>query len=78
MVRYKQVYLDYYGVTSQDWIGCENCNKTSVDLHHLIFKSQGGKDNIENLVALCRECHIFAHNSKIFNNELKQKHLKNL
>ena len=49
MVLYKQVYLDYYGITPQDWIGCENCNKTSVDLHHLIFKSQGGKDNIENL-----------------------------
>ena len=78
MIKYKKVYLDYYNLTVADWIGCEVCNNTSQDIHHLQFKSHGGKDVIENLVALCRNCHNKAHNSKEFNELAKQKHLKSL
>ena len=73
MVGYKKIYLDYYGLTTQDWIACLGCGGTSIDIHHLIFKSQGGKDVIENLAAVCRECHIKAHSDQIFNQSLIQK-----
>lgn len=29
--------------------------------HHIVLKSQGGKDVLENKIALCYTCHEFAH-----------------
>ena len=78
MQKYKKVYIDHYGYDVGDFIECENCSKPSVDIHHLKFKSQGGKDIIENLTAVCRECHNKCHDSREFNEEVKQKHLNNL
>ena len=42
---------------------CENCNSNQgpLDIHHILFKSHGGRDEIENLILLCRECHERAH-----------------
>jgi 5-methylcytosine-specific restriction endonuclease McrA len=31
----------------------------------------GGKDVIENLIALCRECHVKAHSSKLSKDYLR-------
>lgn len=61
MRKYKKNYLKYHGLTTEDWIGCEECGKTAVDLHHRIKRSQGGSDEAENLVPLCRECHMKYH-----------------
>ena len=77
-MNYKQIYITHFGYDRSDWIGCEYCNKTSVDIHHLIFRSQGGKDTPQNLMALCRECHTKAHHSREFNEELKTIHNQNL
>lgn len=44
-----------------DWIGCEVCGSTAVDIHHIHARGMGGsktRDTIENLMALCRKCHI--------------------
>ena len=74
MQKYKKVYLDYYGLTVADWIPCKSCGTTAIDIHHIEPKGMGGsktKDVIENLVALCRECHNKAHDSKEFNENLK-------
>jgi hypothetical protein len=43
---------------------CQNpdCGSTSyLEIHHIIFRSQGGKDELDNLVLLCKECHMRAH-----------------
>ena len=44
---------------------CERCVRTldfeTFDAHHRKFRSRGGKDEIVNLVALCGECHFWAH-----------------
>lgn len=43
---------------------CERCGAVeTLDLHHKLKKSQGGKHTEANLVALCRSCHalIEAH-----------------
>jgi hypothetical protein len=61
MVKYKKIYIDYFGYHVGDFIPCEVCNNKAVDIHHIVFKSRGGKDEIDNLQALCRECHDKAH-----------------
>jgi len=76
MKKHVKVYFDFFGFTKSDFIPCENCGSIAVDIHHLIFKSQLGKDIISNLMALCRECHNKAHASKEFNNNLKLIHDK--
>lgn len=32
-----------------------------LEVHHIIFRSQGGSDNMENLVTLCDLCHAIIH-----------------
>jgi 5-methylcytosine-specific restriction endonuclease McrA len=79
MKAHIKVYLKHFGYDTSDIILCENCGKTAVDIHHLKFRSQGGQDVIENLMALCRECHFEVHNgTKIKTEDLIEKHLKNL
>lgn len=48
-----------YDVT--DFICCEVCQSKAVDIHHIEARGMGGSktaDTIENLMALCRECHV--------------------
>ena len=78
MIKYKKIFIDYWGYTIADYIPCACCNSKSIDIHHLIFKSQGGKDEPDNLISLCRECHNKAHADTDFNNHLKQIHANNI
>ena len=76
MQKHTKIYMNHWGYGEQDVILCENCGwKRAADCHHLLFKSQGGKDEIENLMALCRNCHVEAHRSPVYNKKLKEKHL---
>ena len=40
---------------------CEICGKVATDKHHIIFKSQGGTNNKNNIAYLCRNCHYIIH-----------------
>ena len=41
---------------------CAQCGKLKVvELHHVLPLSLGGKDDFNNLVALCEDCHKAAH-----------------
>jgi len=44
--------------------GCILCGASSVDLHHIVFKSHGGIDDERNLVCLCRKCHETVHSDE--------------
>jgi len=45
---------------------CTQCNKKSnLDAHHIIWKEHGGKDTIENLITLCKQCHKKVHQGKL-------------
>jgi 5-methylcytosine-specific restriction endonuclease McrA len=70
--------MDYFDYGEQDFVPCEVEGRRCVDVHHLIFKSQGGKDIIENLIGLCRDCHNEAHKNTLFNESLKTIHMLNL
>ncbi|QDP54428.1 MAG: hypothetical protein GOVbin7581_10 [Prokaryotic dsDNA virus sp.] len=83
MKKHTKIYLNYFGYAhSQDeYIPCEVCERQAVDIHHIIPRGMGGsktKDYIENLVALCRECHIRAERDKSWNEVVKAIHLTKL
>ncbi len=45
---------------------CKNKNKGSkLEVHHIIFKRNGGSDEPENLITLCKTCHDKLHDGKI-------------
>lgn len=77
MKKYTRTYLNYFGYDETDFISCEVCNKQAVDIHHIEAKGMGGsktKDNIENIMALCRECHTKFGDKKQYKDFLKQIH----
>lgn len=62
MKKHTKIYLDFFGYTTADFIPCEVCGAKAVDIHHIEARGMGGdpkgdKDVIENLQALCRNCH---------------------
>lgn len=67
MKKHIRNYLRHHGYGEQDTILCEKCGKIAVDIHHKQEKSTCAKyeikdkDAIENLIALCRDCHNAAH-----------------
>jgi hypothetical protein len=41
---------------------CTVCGKTSgLEVHHVIYRSKGGTDDMGNLVTLCKSCHAEKH-----------------
>ena len=62
----------FFGLGEQDVPVCEGCGlDAAVDAHHCTFRSEGGSDEPDNNVLLCRSCHEKAHSEPVFNNELK-------
>lgn len=56
-------------VLNRDNYTCQICKKNKsgiiLEVHHKVFKSNGGSDEPENLVTLCENCHSKIHNSII-------------
>ena len=47
---------------------------SKLEVHHIIFRSQGGSDEADNLITLCHSCHKALHDGKIsFNFSGKRK-----
>ena len=76
MQKHTKIYMQFFGYGEQDIILCERCHRQATDIHHIIYRSQGGGDNIENLIALCRICHEQAHQEKLKPVELNYIHEK--
>ena len=61
MKKHTKIYLDYFSYGGEDFIPCEVCGSRAVDIHHIHRRGMGGStdaDKIENLMAVCRTCHI--------------------
>jgi len=68
-------------VLNRDGYKCQYCKgrhkDSKLEIHHIIFRIQGGSDEESNLVTLCHTCHEDLHNGKI-NPELQGKTKGNL
>lgn len=56
-------------VLTRDKYCCQHCKGKSKDnrkeVHHIIFRSQGGSDEEDNLMTLCKTCHDAVHRGDI-------------
>lgn len=53
-------------VYNRDGWHCRHCNKNSeLHPHHVIFKSAGGPDDLNNLLTLCAKCHDDVHGGRL-------------
>ena len=81
MKKHVKIYLDYFGYGIEDFIPCEACGNKAVDIHHIDARGMGGSkkaDTIENLQALCRQCHIVMGDTKTNYDYLKDIHNKKI
>lgn len=53
-------------VCNLDHWRCRGCGADTIQPHHIIFRSQGGKDDITNVILLCPECHARADHDPEF------------
>jgi 5-methylcytosine-specific restriction endonuclease McrA len=84
MQKYAKNYLEYFGYTVADFIPCECCGAKSHDFHHIVPRSKFGKNNkeeqdrVENVMALCRLCHVRYGQNKRYNDFLQELHNKTI
>jgi len=45
---------------------CQCCFRKGREIHHIKWVIDGGTDDLENLILLCGECHLFAPTEKEF------------
>lgn len=76
MKKHTKLYLNTLGYGTSDFIPCEICEAKAVDIHHIDARGMGGsdKDNIDNLMALCRNCHIKYGDKKQYKDMLRREH----
>ena len=59
-------------ILSRDNHTCQICKKKPknerLEVHHIVFRSQGGSDEENNLVTLCHSCHVKLHKGLIHPN----------
>jgi 5-methylcytosine-specific restriction endonuclease McrA len=75
--NHTKLYLTYFSFNQADFIPCEICGSQAVDIHHIECRGMGGikePDNIDNLQALCRQCHIMYGDKKQYKEFLKDIH----
>ena len=81
MKNYTKIYFKHFGYVMDDFIPCEVCGDRAVDIHHIDCRGMGGtkdKDRIENLMGLCRKCHVEFGDKKEFTVYLKDIHYKKM
>ena len=54
-------------VLHRDKYTCQICGKkhTRLEVHHIIYRSQGGTNDEDNLITLCKDCHDALHDGQI-------------
>jgi len=77
MKNYTKIYLSEMGFSVCDFIPCERCGKRAVDIHHIEARGMGGskgKNDIGNIMALCRGCHLEYGDKKQHKEYLTERH----
>lgn len=56
-------------VLNRDGYNCQSCKgkrkNSHLEVHHIVYRSQGGSDDSENLITLCHICHRGIHRGTI-------------
>lgn len=82
MKKHTRIYLKAMGYDIGEFILCEWCQRSeAVDCHHIEPRGMGSsklKDTPENIIGLCRYCHLDAEAKRISKEELSERHLTNL
>lgn len=54
-------------VFKRDGYKCRHCGwRNNIEAHHVVFRSHGGGDVINNLITLCHWCHLLGiHENKL-------------
>jgi len=61
MKPHTKIYMNHFNFKIVEDCFCEVCGSPAVDIHHIESRGMGGskeKDVIENLMAVCRNCHL--------------------
>jgi 5-methylcytosine-specific restriction endonuclease McrA len=76
--KHVKLYLDAFGFDGLSPLECEACNKyRGTDVHHIRARGMGGskhRDTIDNLMLLCRDCHVQYGDKKQFREWLELVH----
>lgn len=74
MQKHIKNFRKHYNIAENEVFMCQYCNGApAVDIHHICYKSQGGSDDVDNLIGLCRLHHDEAHEKKITADQLFEK-----
>lgn len=58
---------------------CEKCGDSkSLHVHHIVYRSKGGTDDISNLMVLCELCHIKEHEGEPVHNLMMSNYRKRI
>ncbi len=58
---------NHEAVLNRDNYTCQCCKtkKGTLHVHHIIYRSNGGSDKMENLITLCEDCHKKLHDGEL-------------
>lgn len=60
-------YDERYFVFARDDYTCQVCGKSSgkiLQTHHIVYRSNGGTDRVDNLITVCTDCHTSENHKK--------------
>lgn len=76
MKNYTKTYYNFFKYDLCDFIPCEICSKPATEIHHVLARSKRKdlENDITNLMAVCRNCHVEYGDKKQHLEFLKQVH----
>lgn len=77
MKKHTKLYYSFFGYDFSDIIISEITGQVAVDINHIEARGMGGRksaDNIDNLMAVTREEHLYFGDKKIFKEWLRLVH----
>ena len=77
MQKHTKVYFSFFNFALEDFVPCEVCEARAVDIHHIERRGMGGTtkhEDIKNLMALCRHCHVKYGDIKMYKDYLVNIH----
>ena len=77
MKSYTKVYYTFFDLDLCDFVACELCGSEAVDISHIEAKGRRPdlKDDIRNIMAMCRFCHESTGDKKDYKEVIQKIHV---